>query len=167
MDNVAINAISSVAFDNPSNFSLLLAQESVDEEVESNGTTIAECRPYSKLVGMKLNLVINGLVAGTRVRWMLLKRPDGENLASTLADANFHSSDDSPTLRELRATTMSKGFFVASDKTATRMSIFVKRQTLRRLGSLRENDRIVLAIAQSASDNAKLNGFGTLYVRMN
>lgn len=167
LTNLAIPAETAADFDNPLQVDLLVAQETVDEELESDGTNIAQVRPYSKVVGMKLNLVTHGWTAGTIVRWMLVKDTDNEIAPTSLADANFHSSNDSPTLRELRAMTLAKGFFVASDKTASKVNIFVKRKTLKRLGNMREQDRLTLCIAQSSTDNGKITGFGTLYVRMN
>lgn len=167
LTNQAIAAKVTTDFDTPTTIGLLTTGETTDEELESNGTTIAEARNYSKVVGMKLNLVTHGWTTGTIVRWMLVKDVDNEGAITSLADSFFHNSDDTPTARELRARTLAKGFFVASDKTASRVSIFVKRSTLKRLGSLREGDRLELVLAQSSTDNGKLTGFGTIYVRMN
>lgn len=169
LDNVAIPARTSVAYDNPVTIGLLTSTESVDEELESDGTNIAQVRPYSKVVGMKLNLQIfnNAATGGDRIRWMLVKDVDNEGALSSLVDANFHSADDTPTARELRARTLAKGFLTCSDRTAQRLSVFVRRKTLQRLGALRENDRFELLLAVSGSGAAAISGFGTIYVRMN
>lgn len=169
LDNVAIPARTSVAYDNPVTIGLVTSQESVDEELESDGTNIAQVRPYSKIVGMKLNLQLfnNAATGGDRIRWMLVKDVDNEGALTSLVDANFHSSDDTPTARELRARTLAKGFVTASDRTAQRLSVFVRRKTLQRLGALRENDRLELVLAVSGSGAAAISGFGTVYARMN
>lgn len=164
---VTIPAKTSAAFDNPLRFVLLTTTESVNEETISDGSTIAEARPYSKLVALKGNFVINGLASGEITRWMLMKEPDGEDLTSTLTDEFFHGSTDTPTNRELRANILAKGFFTGSDKTSARLGLFTRRKTLRRLGSLRENDRISLVIATNSASTQSLTGFGTAYVRMN
>lgn len=146
---------------------LIVAGDTVDEELESDGTNIAQVTNYSKLVGIKGQIRVTGMGTGTRVRWMLLKQPDGEDLvAGGLIDSAFHSSNDNPTNRELRATTLAKGILYESDKTSQPIPLFVKRKTLRRLGTLRESDRITLVLAQNTTDACEISGFGTLYARM-
>lgn len=168
LDNVTIPARTASDYDNPLQIGLVVCQETVDEEVESTSATIAQVPLYSKVVGLKMNLMIHAAASTDRFRWMLYKRPDGEGLITTgLVDAIFHSSDDAQNNRELRANTLAKGFFVGSDKTAGRLPLFVKRSTLKRLGNLRENDRIELIIAKSGASTANITGFGTTYVRLN
>lgn len=170
LDNVAIPARSSVAFDNPVTIGLLETNTgTTNEEEESNGSDIADVPQYSKIVGMKLNLQLfnNSATGGDRIRWMLVKDVDNEGALTSLVDANFHSSDDTPTARELRARTLAKGFVTASDRTAQRLSVFVRRKTLQRLGSMRAGDRLELVLAVSGTGAAAISGFGTLYVRMN
>lgn len=171
LEGVTIADRTTNPYDNPTTVDLLVCQETVNEETESNGTTIAECPLYSKLVGMKLNLYIQGAVSeALNARFLLYKLPDGESLTSTLEDAFFHSSDDTPVMRELRSVTLAKGIFHLNESQgATRIPIFVKRKTLRRLGKLRENDRIRLYVAIDgvATTQPKIYGMGTLYVRMN
>lgn len=167
LDAATVPARSSVAYDNPLTIGLLTTGETTDEEVESNGTTIAEARNYSKIVGIKGSFEIHSLTAGDRVRWMLVKDVDNEGAITSLADATFHSSNDDPTTRELRARTLAKGIITGTDRTGKRIPFFIRRKTLRRLGSLRENDRIELVLAVSGSNTASLTGFGTIYVRAN
>lgn len=165
----------SAAFDNPVKYDLLICQETVDEEVESDGSSIAQVPLYSRLVGMKMQMFIRGSVATPGViRWMICKLPDGEDLitsiGSGLTDAAFHSSNDSPNMRELRATTLAKGMILTNESSGvTRFPAFIRRQTLRRLGRLRENDKISLYLANSVqpATNPTLHGFGTLYCRLN
>lgn len=167
INDLAIPAQSAAAYDNPLTVQLLTCKETVDEELESNGSNIAEVPLYSKLVGMKMNFVIHGGTSGNIYRWMLFKNEDADVSLAGLQDDTFHTSNDTETFRHFRERTMAKGFFVASDKTATRLNLFVKRKTLKRLGNLRENDRITLVIAQDGGQAAALTGFGTLYVRLN
>ena len=168
LDNFTI-AANATAYATPTTIGLLTATESVDEELESNGTTIAEARPYSKVVGMKLQLEVftNSLTAGDRIRWMLVKDVDNEGAITALTDAFFHTSNDDPTSRELRARTLAKGFLVVNDRTSRKMNIFIRRNTLKRLGSLRENDRFELVVASSANATCQVTGIGTIYVRHN
>lgn len=172
LDAVNIPAKSSAVYDNPLQLSLLVCQETMDEELESDGTNIATVPLYSKIVSLKANLMIHNVSANERIRWMLIKDTDndivtGITSALILTDSVFHTSNDSTTQRELRANTLAKGFFVASDKTAGRLSLFVKRNTLKRLGSLREGDRLKLLIATSSASVSSLTGFGTIYCRLN
>lgn len=171
LDALPIPDITSVAYDNPLAINLIVCQETVDEEVESNGTTIAEIPLYSRVVGMKLNLNVRSSVDDPlTLRWLLYKMPDGEVLISTLADANFHSSDDSPTQRELRGLTLAKGILMTNASSGVnRLQVFIKRETLKRLGRMRENDRLRLTIAANAAatTQAAVSGMGTIYTRLN
>lgn len=171
LDDLSIPDISSVAYDNPLGITLIQANESVDEEVESNGSTIATARPYSKIVSMKLRLLIRGTVNDPlTIRWMLLKRPDGEVLITSLADSSFHTSDDTATQREVRANTLAKGMFLTNSSSGiSHLNVFIRRKTLLRLGSLRENDTWVLLLAANAAATTqpKVSGMGAIYVRMN
>lgn len=121
-------------------------------------------------MALRLNFILTA-ASQTFVRWMLVKRPDGEtNLASTsLIDATFHGSDDTINARELRKYTVAKGMVVIpSDRLATRMPIFVSRKALARISPLRENDRLTLHLAKSAAGTTvDLDGFGTIWVKAN
>lgn len=170
MDLQAITASTTVnQFDAaPTEFDLLVCQESQDDELEADGTNVPTAPLYSSLVGIKLQLMTYLLTAGQRVRWMLYKQPDGESLATTtLLSSRFHDSADDAVGRELRGLVLAKGMFVASDKTAGIQKIFVRRSALRRIGrSLRENDRIAFVIENSATSSAgNFTLWGTLYVR--
>lgn len=151
-------------------YNLLSCAESVDEELESDGTNTAQVPLYSKLVGLKMQLAIRGSVTTPGViRWMLCKNVDGERAAADFMTF-FHSSNDTNPAREVRGLTLAKGFIMVNESSGvTSMRIFVKRQTLKRLGSLRENDTIVLVLANSnaPATNPTLSGFGTLYCRLN
>lgn len=164
---LSIPAESAADFDNPLRLVLLTTGESVNEELISDGTNVAEAKMYSKLVAMKGSFTVNGLGTTSVCRWILMKEPDGEDLTSTLTDEFFHGSTDTPTNRELRANILAKGMFTGSDRTSAKINLWVKKKTLRRLGSLRENDRISLVIAHNEASAMTLTGFGTLYVRMN
>lgn len=169
LNGVTISAKSATDYDTITSIPLVVCQESVNEETESNGTNTAEVPLYSKVVAIKGRLVLNTNFSATScVHWMLYKQPDGESLTSTLADAFFHSADDTPTVRELNKNIIAKGMLVGSDKTSAAINLgFHKRKTLRRLGSLREGDKIVLALATNESSTHKLWGFGNLYARLN
>lgn len=169
-DEISLTQASATAFDAVHALGLVVCQESVNEETESNGTNVAEVPLYSKLVGMKGSISLTNLGATNRIRWLLYKRPDGESLTSTLADAFFHSSDDTPTMRELRANTLAKGIILpkADSLKATINLGRIRRSTLRRLGNLRENDAIYLLIStNTTAGSQKIHGMGTMYVRTN
>lgn len=171
LEAITIPDITTVPYDNPIAIDLIVCQETVDEEIETNGTNVAQVPLYSKIVGMKLNLFIRGAVdEPLTLRWMLYKMPDGETLITSLIDANFHSSDDNATQRELRGLTLAKGILLTNVSSGTnRLSVFVRRKTLQRLGALRENDRwrFILAANGSATIQATISGMGTIYTRMN
>lgn len=147
---------------------LVVCQETMNEETESDGTNIAEVPLYSKVVGIKLNLSWFGMGASRYMRWMMYKDTDNETPISSLADANFHSSDDTPTMRELRKNTLAKGWVIPSaDGLMKNLRISIRRKALRRIGGLREGDRIKIIFACNSSTSVGLiSGFGTLYVRM-
>lgn len=171
LDGLSIPDISAAAYDNPLVIDLLICQETVDEEVESNGTNIAQVPLYSKFVGLKLDLNIRGTVNDPlTLRWLLWKLPDGEALVSSLQDSNWHSSNDVQNNRELRANTLAKGMLLTNTSSGVnKLRVFIRRETLKRLGNLRENDTIRLAIAANASatTQATVFGFGTAYARLN
>lgn len=168
LESHSIPARSASIYDNPTTVGLLVCQETVNEETESDGTNVAEAPLYSKVVGMKMQLMLHGMSANQIVRWMLVKDVDNEGAVTNLTDTFFHNTNDTPTDRELRARTLAKGFVIGTDKTGQRLNLFIRRNTLKRLGNLRENDRLELILASSTSDTgAKLTGFGTIYIRAN
>lgn len=171
LDGISIPDKTAANYDNPVTISLLVCQESVDEELESDGTNVAQVPLYSKIVGFKFNGYIQGPVADAlNCRWMLYKDEDGEAPVTSLADGFFHSSNDTATLRELRARTLAKGMIhLNQSQGSTRLNLFIRRSTLKRLGSLRENDRIrlLLAIDGSPATQPAVYGFGALYCRLN
>lgn len=171
LDDLSVPDISAVSYDNALSIPLIVAQESVDEEIESDGTSIAQCRPYSKIVGFRLQLFIRFTGADPiTIRWMLEKQPDGEALHTGLDDTIFHSSNDTPTNREIRKNTLAKGIVLSNlSSGVSRLNVFVRRTTMKRLGALRENDRwrLLLTMNTSVTTQPKVFGIGQLYVRMN
>lgn len=172
--NVSIPDVSAADYDNALVSNLLECTETMDEEVESTGASggaIADAPLYSRMLSMKFNINLTAATAGTWVRWMLIKRPDGETNAATsgLLDATFHSSDDTQAARELRANTLAKGMtLVPVDRQVARVPIFVKRSTLRRLSPLKEGDLISLCFAKDGTGTtAQINGFGTIWIKAN
>lgn len=139
----------------------------MDEEVESDGTNTADCPLYSKILSIRLKAQLNAATSSL-LRWILYKAPDGESLVSNMV-SQWHSSDDSPTQREIRKNTLAKGMIrVAADRQVAFLSPFIKRKTLARIGSLSENDKIILTIAKDAAGSAVgFDGFGQAYVRAN
>lgn len=170
LDQVNIADVTSVSYDNPTNIGLCVAEESIEEEIESNGTTIAECPIYSRLLSMKLDLIFRGSTSVSNlVRWMIMKRPDGEALVTSLADAQFHTSDDTPTQREVRSLTLAKGIIAINPSTATTSKrIFISRDAIRRVGRMNEQDRLELIVAKDAAGTTcDISGMGNLYFRAN
>lgn len=160
--------VSAADFDNPLNVDLLQCIEAQDEEQVSDGTTIADAPLYSRIAAMRVNLFTSAS-AGTLIRWLLYKMPDGESLISSLADANFHGSNDTPTQREMRKMTVAKGYYrISPDRLQTDMKIRVSRAAWKRISPLRENDTLRLVIAKSAEGSTGLlSGMGTIWVKAN
>lgn len=170
LDDISIADITSANFDNPTQVNLLTCIEAQDEELESDGTNVATAPLYSRIVAIKLNLLLKA-PSGTHVRWMLHKLPDGEELvtdANRLA-GNFHASDDTNPMREFRKMQLAKGITaIASDKLATSMRVFVRKKALARVSPLRENDVLRFDVAKHADGTtATLSGFGTIWLRAN
>lgn len=171
VDGVAIPDITSVAYDNPLIVPLLICQESINEETESDGAgATAECTLYSKVVGCKLDIKIRGTTDDElTLRWMIYKSPDQDITSATAMD-QFHKSDDTTAAREVRANILAKGYILTNISTGvTNIRAFIRRETLKRLGSLKENDliRFLIAANSAATVQAQLNIMGTIYVRMN
>lgn len=166
LQDFTISAKTTTAFDNPVTVELLICQETMDEEVEGNGTVGAQIPLYSKLVSLKTNLTLHSLTAGQTYRWLLVKNPDGDLSAANFM-THWHTSDDNSTAREVREHIISKGYLVAGDRTTPPLRIPYRRSTLKRLGSFREGDKLQLIIAQSGTVAASVTGFGTAYVRTN
>lgn len=168
-DTETISPYTTNAYDTANRYPLLLSQENTNEEQEADGTSPAEVTIGSRIVSLKLNFAITATQTGEIFRWMLLKYADGEELTTSLVDAWFHSSDDTPSLRELKKLTLAKGILYpgASNLTAF-LRIFVKRKALARNAILKENDKIVLVVASNKNTSlAKLHGFGTIWVALN
>lgn len=164
---LAIPADGGTDFSSELRIPLLQCSETVDEELESDGTNTAQVPLYSKVVAMKLDFRAFTSSGGI-YRWMVAKEPDGEQLASSLTDSFFHSSNDAPTGRELRSTTLAKGHFLHNGSSSNHaIRFFIKKSTLKRLGSLRENDVIAFYIASSLNTADSITGFGTIYCRLN
>jgi hypothetical protein len=168
-DSLTIPDITSVKYDNPLTVNLLVAQENTDDEVESDGSSVAEVNIHSKVVGFKWQGYIQGPSGeAVNVRYILYKNIDGEGLISNCTDSFFHNSNDTPTAREVRSLIISKGIMHLSESQGvTKFNLFVRRKTLHRLGNMKEGDKLTLLIAADVAmvTNAKLYGFGTLYVR--
>lgn len=168
LDAFSITDPTSANYDTTVSIGLLVCQETMDEEVESNGTTIAQVPLYSRLRKMRMALVCQAAEA-TIIRWRIVKRPDGENLSTDLTNTGFHVSDDTPTEREMRKFTMAKGqVLVSGDSLAAPMRVFISRAALNRNATFREGDRIDLQIAKTNTGTAAtISGFGTAWVRAN
>lgn len=169
LDGLTIPDVTSVSFDNPLVVPLIVCQESMNEETESNGTAIAEVPLYSRLTSMRMRTMVHGMSTGSVIRWILQKAPDGEQLTTSLVDASFHGSDDTQNQREARKYTLAKGMiFVNPNNQSAPLPVFVKRKTWARASPMRENDRINLIIAKDAAGTTgNLSGFGTIWARAN
>lgn len=170
LTGLTIPDITSADFDNPLEVVLLECTEAQDEEVESNGSTIADTPLYSRLLKMRLQVIVQGSTSVSNIyRWMLIKEPDGDVLTSTLVDANFHSSNDTQANRELRKYTLAKGMFVTNPSSAvTQRNIYVSRKAWKRASPMREGDTLSLFIAKDAGGTTSLlSGFGSIWVKAN
>jgi len=122
---------------------------------------------------MKLDMKILGASGQTNVyRWLLYKKPDGEAIAGTdlsAAGATFHSSNDTPTAREVRKMTLAKGIIVGNPSSAVSgLRPFVSRAAWARASPMRENDKITFLIAKDAAGTTSiLHGMGNIYIQAN
>lgn len=159
----------STAWDNPVAYTLVTCIEAQDETLVSDGTNIATVPLYSKIVALKLQGYVRGAVASPcNIRWMLVKNPDQDITAATFM-SSWHNSDDSTAAREVRANILAKGIWGTNESSGiSRANIFVRRNTLRRLGSLRENDRITLILANdiAPATNPTITLWGTVYAKV-
>lgn len=170
---LSIPDITSADFDNPTSFRLLEGAEAQDESVESTGgttvgTDVATAPLYSKLVAIKLQLILHGAAGGELVRWQIVRNPDSDISAATY-NTNWHNSDDTSTAREVRANQLAKGVVVVQSNTlATRVPIFIKRKTLRRMSSIKEGDSYAMVFSKDATGTTVLaTVWGTMYLRAN
>lgn len=172
LSGVTIPDISATDWDNPLQVSLAVAQETMDETLVADGTNVPTVPLYSRLLGLKLNLMLIGAQSSTNVmRWMLHKLPDGEELvsdATRLINA-FHTSADDTEMREFRKMQMAKGMTIINPNTAvSNFRVFVKKSALARVSPMREGDVIRFDIAKDAAGTTcLLHGFGTLYFKAN
>lgn len=164
-----LNDVSAADFDNPTTLDLVECTETMDEEAISDGSTIADIPLYSRITAMRLNLFVTA-GATTLVRWILFKKPDGENLfTGGLIDSNFHGSADTPTGREQRKVILAKGYLrISSDRLMNNIRVRPSRKAWARASPMREGDRLSLMFAKSAEGTTgTISGFGTLYVKAN
>lgn len=171
-EGLTIPDITAADFDNPLRVPLLVCQETMDEEVEANGTVGAQVPLYSKVRALKLNFKMENQATTFLYRWMLVKEPDGENLIGTaavgLTSPVFHSSNDTPAAREIRKFCIAKGWGITDTNHPITIRPFIRRHVLRRLSGMREGDIISFQIAKSAAGTtALLHGDMTSYIKAN
>lgn len=165
---VAITDGTTIDYDTPTFIPLLVCQEAVNEETESDGTNVAETTIGSRMVNIKLNLIVNaGGQAG--YRWMLIRDQDNDleaNITSLGTGGFFNSANQSPTQAAINRNIIAKGQFrIMGDGLTARIPVFIRKKTLIRCGTLRENDRLKLIIAASnAGTTHNLSGWGNIYV---
>lgn len=169
LDNLTIPDVTTVPFDNPLRVPLLTCTEAQDEELESDGSIVATTPIYSRLLSMRLKMIVSGANAQTVIRYIVMKEPDGEALLTSLANASFHSSNDTQNIRESRKMTVAKGLFVTnSTSVVNNVPISINRRAWKRISPMRENDNLVLLIAKDAAGTTcALNGFGNIWVKAN
>lgn len=172
-NRLTIPDITSADFDNPLEIDLINCIDDatgIDEQVESDGTNIAQVPLYSRLTSMRLQCILEGSTSvSTMIRWYLYKKPDGESLRTTLAGVAFNSSDDTPTERELRKYNIAKGMLVLNPSSAIgNLRVFVSKSAMARISPFRENDRLTLLFAKAAEGTTcSVSGFGSLRFRAN
>lgn len=170
LDDINIADITAANYDAPTQVGLLQCLEAQDEELDSDGTNVATAPLYSRILAIKLRLIVRAPNA-SHFRWMLHKLPDGEELvtdANRLA-GNFHVSDDTNPMREFRKMQLAKGIVAMSGNgLVSSIPVFVRRAALKRISPLRENDVIRFDIAKHGDGTtASLSGFGTIWIRAN
>lgn len=172
ISGLTIPDVSAADWDNPLQVSLAIASEAQDETLVADGTNIPTVPLYSKLLSLKLQLIVLGATSTTNVyRAMIHKLPDGEEL---VADATrminaFHTSADDTEQREFRKMQMWKSMLVTNPNTAVvNTRAFIRRSAMRRVSPMREGDVIRLDIAKdTAGTTSILHGFGTMWFRAN
>lgn len=173
LDQLVIPDVTTVAYDNPLTVTLLECTEAQDEEVESNGTTIADAPLYSRITAIKTKMTVGDATALTCVRFMVYKCTDGDDpitaLGVGLADGAFHTSNQTPNNRELVRNTLAKGYImIPPDKQVAPLNIRISREAMRRAGSMREGDLIRAIFAKDATGTTlRLWGMGNIYLRAN
>lgn len=165
---MAINDGTTIDYDTPTFLPLLVCQESINEETESDGTNVAETTIGSRIVALRLNFIINAS-GQAGYRWMLIRDQDNDleaNITSLGTGGFFNSANQSPTQAAINRNILAKGQFrIMGDGLTARIPIFVRKKTLQRCGNLKENDRLKLIIAASnAGVTHALSGFGNIYV---
>lgn len=167
IDKFTIPDVTSADYDNAITLGLVECIEAQDEEVESNGTVIADAPLYSRITSIRLKGFVAGQ-GGEQIRWILFKSPDADITGQSAIDA-WHVSDDTQAARELRKMTIAKGVFrVQPDKLASNFPLFIKRAALARISPLREGDVLRLAIAKDATaTNCTITMWGTIYIKAN
>lgn len=170
VDNATVPDVTTVDYDNPLNVALLQCIEAQDEEQVSDGTVIADAPLYSRITGIRLKCIFQASTA-VMMRWMVYKSPDNDITVSSLINGGdaFHSSNDTPTAREIRKNTLAKGFFwLNADRQASDINVRISKAALQRVSPLRENDQIKFVTAKAAAGTAvSLNMMGQIYLRAN
>lgn len=167
-EGLTIPDVTAASFDNPLTIPLVVCQEAQDEEAEADGTNPAQSPLYSRLLKMRLKFAIVPQATTFTYRWMVVKRPDGEQLVSSLAATTFNTSDDTPTAREQKKNTLAKGWGICRETDPTYIVPRISRMALRRCGSMRENDRFDFVIAKDApGSTALIHGQMNAWVKAN
>lgn len=144
-------------------FTLLACDDDPDYDLNSDGSTVAECQPFSKIIDINLQVRIEP-AAGNTVEWILVKDPDGLFTASQPAPASLFTADVTLTTMALRKYVLKYGWFkaVSGIKDAWGGRLRIKRQAVRRAGSMLDGDKLLLIIANPSAGAGDLIITGTI-----
>lgn len=144
-------------------FNLLVVDDDPDYDLASDGTNIAEVQALTKLRKIELTFIVNpGGTGSERIEYMLYRDPDATLVGSV--PSSLFTADVSLASQALRKNAIAYGMFISTaNKDTTTRRLFIRRQAMARVQTLRDGDRLRMAIAHSA---AAADGLMWLYGRI-
>lgn len=144
-------------------FTLLTCDDDPDYDLNSDGTTVAEVQPFSKIVGMNLKFRLEA-AAGNTVEWLLIKDPDGLFTATQPAPSTLFTADITLTTIAVRKYTLAYGWLksVSGIRDSTIFKIRVSKAAIKRAGAFLDGDKLLLIIANPSAGAGEFILTGTI-----
>jgi len=143
-------------------FRILTSDDDPNYDQAANGTTPAECQPFSRIQNIKLRGIITA-PNGNTLDFTLVKNPDAALSGANMAFAELFGADITSTRALLRKYTLMAGrmrISSASDQKA--INIRIRRKALRRAGLMHDGDDLSIVITNSAGGAGTISLWGTI-----
>lgn len=146
---------------------MLASSDDPDYEVGGDFATACQCEEGAYITNISLRGHIAGS-AGDTFDWILLKSPNA--LLDSIVPNQIHTNNPNTSgLLLVRKMTLAYGAGrIPDNSTVTALRIWVRRQALKRIGQIHEDDKLILIIDNhDATNNMSFRGYGRIHVAEN